>query len=84
MRQSRFTILVKFNGKDANRVISAIIEQVKNLPAGLRQSLTWCRGLELAQHNKFTVATDIQVYFCDPRSIWQGEINKNINRLLRK
>ena len=83
-RQTRFTMLVKVNGKDTNRVVTALIEQVQNLPDELRQSLTWDRGMELAQHKRFTVETDIQVYFCDPQSPWQRGTNENTNRLLRQ
>lgn len=77
-------MLVKVNGKDTNSVVTALIEQVQNLPDELRQSLTWDRGMELAQHKRFTVATDIQVYFCDPQSPWQRGTNENTNRLLRQ
>lgn len=83
-RRTRFTMLVKVNGKDTNSVVTALIEQVQNLPDELRQSLTWDRGMELAQHKRFTVATDIQVYFCDPQSPWQRGTNENTNRLLRQ
>lgn len=83
-RRTRFTMLVKVNGKDTNSVVTALIEQVQNLPNELRQSLTWDRGMELAQHKRFTVATDIQVYFCDPQSPWQRGTNENTNRLLRQ
>jgi IS30 family transposase len=83
-RQSRFTMLVKVEGKDTNSVVSALIGQVQDLPIELRQSLTWDRGMELAQHKRFTVATDIQVYFCDPQSPWQRGTNENTNRLLRQ
>ena len=83
-RQSRYTILVKVAGKDTDSVVSALIRQVKDLPTELRQSLTWDRGMELAQHKRFTVATDIQVYFCDPQSPWQRGTNENTNRLLRQ
>jgi IS30 family transposase len=83
-RRTRFTMLVKVNGKDTNSVVTALIKQVQNLPDELRQSLTWDRGMELAQHKRFTVATDIQVYFCDPQSPWQRGTNENTNRLLRQ
>ena len=83
-RRTRFTMLVKVNGKDTNSVVTALIEQVQNLPDELRQSLTWDRGMELAQHKRFTVATGIQVYFCDPQSPWQRGTNENTNRLLRQ
>ena len=83
-RQTRYTMLVKVKGKDTNSVVTALIEQVQDLPDALRQSLTWDRGMELAQHKRFTVATDIQVYFCDPQSPWQRGTNENTNRLLRQ
>lgn len=83
-RQSRYTMLVKVVGKDTNSVVSALINQVSNLPAELRRSLTWDRGMEMALHKEFTVATDMQVYFCDPQSPWQRGTNENTNRLLRQ
>jgi len=83
-RSSRFTILVKVDGKDTKTVISALSKQVKTLPRHLRQSLTWDRGMELADHKTFTMATDTKVYFCDPQSPWQRGTNENTNRLLRQ
>jgi IS30 family transposase len=83
-RQSRFTMLVKVDGKDSETVVSALSKQVKKLPGELRRSLTWDRGLELAQHKRFTVATNLRVYFCDPQSPWQRGTNENTNRLLRQ
>ena len=83
-RQSRFTMLIKVDGKDTETVVGALTRQVKKLPAELRRSLTWDRGLELANHKKFSVATDVKVYFCDPRSPWQRGTNENTNRLLRQ
>ena len=83
-RQSRFTMLVKVNGKDTNTVVTALSKQVRKLPTQLRQSLTWDRGMELADHKTFSMATDTQVYFCDPRSPWQRCTNENTNRLLRQ
>jgi IS30 family transposase len=83
-RQSRFVMLVKVNGKDTANVVSALSKQVRKLPAELKQSLTWDRGLELAQHKQFTFATDVQVYFCDPKSPWQRGSNENTNGLLRQ
>lgn len=83
-RQSRYTILSKVAGKDSASVVEALIDQVQHLPVQLRRSLTWDRGMELAQHKKFTAATDIQVYFCDPQSPWQRGTNENTNRLLRQ
>jgi IS30 family transposase len=83
-RASRFTLLVKVNGKDTHSVVTVLSKQVRKLPAQLRQSLTWGRGMELAEHKTFTLATDTQVYFCDPRSPWQRGTNENTNRLLRQ
>jgi IS30 family transposase len=83
-RHSRFVILVKVPGKDSDSVVSALVRQVKHLPAGLMSSLTWDRGTELADHKRFSVATDVSVYFCDPRSPWQRGSNENTNGLLRQ
>ena len=83
-RQSRFTILLKVNGKDTESVVSAMIKKVRKLPVQLRRSLTWDRGNEMAQHKAFTIATDVQVYFCDPQSPWQRGTNENTNGLLRQ
>lgn len=83
-RQSRFTMLVKVNGKDTQTVVRALTKQVRRLPVELRKSLTWDRGLELAAHKDFSIATDVKVYFCDPQSPWQRGTNENTNRLLRQ
>ena len=83
-RQARFTMLVKVEGKDTQTVVKALIRQVRRLPAELRKSLTWDRGMEMARHKEFSVATDVQVYFCDPQSPWQRGTNENTNRLLRQ
>ncbi len=83
-RASRFTMLVKVKGKDTHTVVTALSKQVRKLPTQLRQSLTWDRGMELADHKTFTMATDTKVYFCDPRSPWQRGTNENTNRLLRQ
>ena len=83
-RSSRFVVLVKVNGKDSTSVVRALIRRVRRLPAGLMASLTWDRGMELAQHQAFTVATDVAVYFCDPHSPWQRGTNENTNGLLRQ
>lgn len=83
-RHSRFTMLVKVHGKDTASVVTALSKQVRKLPSELRRSLTWDRGMEMAHHKKFTVATDVQVYFCDPQSPWQRGTNENTNRLLRQ
>jgi IS30 family transposase len=83
-RQSRYVLLVKVDGKDTTTVVDALTAQVQTLPAKLQASLTWDRGMELADHRRFTVATDVAVYFCDPRSPWQRGTNENTNGLLRQ
>ena len=77
-------MLVKVGGKDTNRVISALTRKMRKLPAELRRSLTWDQGREIADHTKFTLATDVKVYICDPRSPWQRGTNENTNGLLRQ
>ena len=83
-RRTRYTMLAKVKNKDTESVVSALIKQAKKLPGELHKSLTWDRGHELADHQRFTLATDIQVYFCDPSSPWQRGSNENTNRLLRQ
>ena len=83
-RQSRFLLLVRLRGKDSPTVVAALSRQVRKLPAELRRSLTWDRGGEMAAHKNFTIATDVQVYFCDPHSPWQRGSNENTNGLLRQ
>jgi IS30 family transposase len=83
-RQSRFVIIVKVPDKQTENVVTALIKAVRKLPVSLRRSLTWDRGTELANHTQFTVATDVQVYFCDPSSPWQRGSNENTNGLLRQ
>lgn len=83
-RKSRFTMLVKLAGKETETVVSALIKQVRRLPSELRLSLTWDRGMEMARHKEFSIATDFEVYFCDPQSPWQRGTNENTNRLLRQ
>ena len=83
-RHSRFTMLVKVNGKDTTSVVTALSKQVRKLPNQLRKSLTWDRGVELADHKTFTMETDTKVYLCDPRSPWQRGTNENTNRLMRQ
>jgi IS30 family transposase len=83
-RQTRYVMLVRVPGKDTASVISALVRQVKQLPSGLMASLTWDRGMELAHHRQFTIATDVDVYFCDPQSPWQRGSNENTNGLLRQ
>ena len=83
-RHSRFVMLVKVPSKDTATVVAALSQHVRQLPATLRRSLTWDRGLEMAQHKSFTMATDMQVYFCDPQSPWQRGSNENTNGLLRQ
>ena len=83
-RGSRFCMLIKVTGKDTATVVAALSQHVLGLPAALRRSLTWDRGLEMAQHKSFTMATNMQVYFCDPQSPWQRGSNENTNGLLRQ
>jgi len=83
-RQSRFTMLVKVPGKDTASVVTALSTQIRQLPSALRRSITWDRGMELAQHKRLTIDTTVQVYFCDPQSPWQRGTNENTNRLLRQ
>lgn len=83
-RQSRFTMLVKVDGKDTESVVTALARQVRRLPNELMKTLTWDRGMEMAQHKRFSVATDVKVYFCDPQSPWQRGTNENTNGLLRQ
>jgi len=77
-------MLVQVPSKDTATVVAALSQHVRQLPATLRRSLTWDRGLEMAQHQNFTVATDVKVYFCDPQSPWQRGSNENTNGLLRQ
>jgi IS30 family transposase len=83
-RRSRYVMLAKLGGKDSTTVVDALIELVKRLPHDMMRTLTWDRGTELAQHARFSVASDVQVYFCDPRSPWQRGTNENTNGLLRQ
>jgi IS30 family transposase len=83
-RQFRFVLLARLPGKDTTRVVQALSQAIRALPAGLMVSLTWDRGHELAAHKTFTVATQVQVYFCDPQSPWQRGTNENTNGLLRQ
>ena len=83
-RHSRFTTLIKVPSKDTAVVVAALTRHARKLPAALRRSLTWDRGLEMAKHKTFTMATDVKVYFCDPQSPWQRGSNENTNGLLRQ
>ena len=83
-RHTRYVMLVKVAGKDTETVISALIKNARKLPQELFKSLTWDRGKEMAGHKRFTLATDIKVYFCDPHSPWQRGSNENTNGLLRQ
>ena len=83
-RQTRFVKLVKIDKKDAASVAEALRREVLRLPAQLRRSITWDRGTEMARHKDFTLATDVQVFFCDPHSPWQRGSNENTNGLLRQ
>lgn len=83
-RSSRYVMLVRLEGKDSTTVVNALTAKIQALPQELMASLTWDRGTEMAQHKRFTVATDVKVYFCDPRSPWQRGSNENTNGLLRQ
>ncbi len=82
-RHTRFVMLLKIPSKDTATVVAALAKHVHKLPQELRRSLTWDRGKEMADHKNFTIATKVQVYFCDPRSPWQRGSNENTNGLLR-
>lgn len=83
-RQTRYVMLVKVASKDSETVINALIKRARQLPKELYRTLTWDRGSEMADHRRFTLATDIQVYFCDPQHPWQRGTNENTNGLLRQ
>jgi IS30 family transposase len=83
-RHTRYLMLAKVSTKDTQTVVTALIKQARKLPIELYKSLTWDRGKELADHERFTMETDIDVYFCDPQSPWQRGSNENTNGLLRQ
>jgi len=83
-RKTRYVMMVKVNAMDSETVINALIKHAHKLPRELYKSLTWDRGKEMADHQRFTLATDIDVYFCDPKSPWQRGSNENTNGLLRQ
>ena len=83
-RRTRYVMLAKAGNKDTGTVVAALAQQVQHLPRELRLSLTWDRGKELADHKRLTLATDLDIYFCDPNSPWQRGTNENTNRLLRQ
>ena len=83
-RHTRYVMLAKVTNKDTHSVVSALIKQARRLPNELYKSLTWDRGKELTDHRRFTLATNIDVYFCDPQSPWQRGSNENTNGLLRQ
>jgi IS30 family transposase len=83
-RHSRYVLLAKIANRDTKSVVTALIKQARKLPDELYKSLTWDRGKELTDHKRFTMATDVAVYFCDPQSPWQRGSNENTNRLLRQ
>jgi len=84
LRKPRLVMLVRVPSKDTNTVVDALIKQAHKLPRELYKSLTWDRGKELADHERFSLDTDIKVYFCDPQSPWQRGSNENTNGLLRQ
>ena len=83
-RHSRYVVLARLESRQSEDVVAALVAQVRQLPAGLMASLTWDRGKEMAQHKRFSIATDVAVYFCDPHSPWQRGSNENTNGLLRQ
>ena len=83
-RRTRYVMLAKVASKDTETVVDALIKNARKLPQELYKSLTWDRGSEMADHKRFTLATDVQVYSCDPRSPWQRGSNENTNGLLRQ
>jgi len=83
-RYTRYVLLARVKSKDSETVINALIKQAHKLPRELYKSLTWDRGTEMAEHQRFTLDTDIKVYFCDPQSPWQRGSNENTNGLLRQ
>ena len=83
-RHSGYVMLAKVDNKESQTVVSALIKPAHKLPTELYKSLTWDRGQELADHQRFSLVTNIEVYFCDPKSPWQGGSNENTNRLLRQ
>jgi IS30 family transposase len=83
-RHTRYVMLIKVPNKDTESVVAALIKSAQRLPRELNKSLTWDRGKELADHQRLTLATNVDVYFCDPKSPWQRGSNENTNRLLRQ
>jgi len=83
-RKTRYLMLVKIPKKDTTTVVNALIDHTKKLPQELYKPLTWDRGYEMADHKRFTLTTDIKVYFCDPQNPWQRGTNENTNGLLRQ
>lgn len=83
-RHSRYVMLIKVPNRETGTVVNALIKNAKRLPTEMYKSLTWDRGGEMTDHKRFTVATNIDVYFCDPQSPWQRGSNENTNRLLRQ
>ena len=82
--QTGLHLVERMDGKDSQTVVNALIKHSHKLPQELYKSLTWDRGTEMHAHKNFTLATDIQVYFCDPQSPWQRGSNENTNGLLRQ
>ena len=83
-RHSRYVMLAKVPNRETQTVVEALIRQARKLPDELYRSLTWDRGKELTDHKRFSMETDIEVYFCDPQSPWQRGSSENTNRLLRQ
>src|SRR5208282_2343458 len=83
-RHTRYVMMAKVNSKDTETVIDSLVKHAHQLPSELYKSLTWDRGKEMADHQRFTLATNIKVYFCDPQNPWQRGSNENTNGLLRQ
>lgn len=83
-RQARYMMLVKVAHKGGQTAVNALIKHARKLPQELYKSLTWDRGKEMAKHKRFTLATDVQVCFCDPQHPWQRGSNENTNGILRQ
>jgi IS30 family transposase len=83
-RHTRYVMLVRVPSKDTRTVITALIKHAHKLPRELYKSLTWDRGKEMADHQRFSLDTNVKVYFCDPQSPWQRGSNENTNGLLRQ